>query len=156
MPNIMDLVDGWEAKTADRHYDINDKSPVEYEISEAVYIHSDPELLAPSIPPVEVSRPDDPNAIVPLCGCSEKPHAHRRHRDHSGPGSGKALDPFDQRQAHRQHQEARWEAQRPSDRNPGISSFTGLPYPRQYAEYKPAGESNESRREFHEASGEAL
>lgn len=34
------------------------------------------------------------------CRCDEKPHPHFRHRDGSGPGSGKKLEPENQRQAH--------------------------------------------------------
>jgi hypothetical protein len=33
------------------------------------------------------------------CTCSEKPYPHFRHRDGTGPGSGRKLDPNDPRQA---------------------------------------------------------
>ncbi len=35
------------------------------------------------------------------CTCNEKPHPHFRHRDGSGPGSGRTLAPENRRRAHR-------------------------------------------------------
>src|SRR5262249_43173758 len=59
----------------------------------------EPEPLKPSIPSVEVS-PNDPNAMYLACTCSARLYPHLRHRDGSGPGSGRKLDHYDRRQAH--------------------------------------------------------
>jgi len=56
----------------------------------------------PEKPPrAELGPVPSPVEILGACTCDEKPYPHLRHRDGTGPGSGRALDPYDRRQAHR-------------------------------------------------------
>jgi len=115
MDDIMARVDRWESGRADQQYDINDINDHSQEGVDLMSLMSFMSLqVEPAKPPfdgVEEATAGVPQGsegvseapttiVYPPCVCDEKPYPHPRHRDGTGPGSGRELDPYDCRQAH--------------------------------------------------------
>ena len=115
MPDIMGVADRWESGRSNAKCEISEKSeisPTSPDLFSHISLISQGEERNPDLDRgvFKGATPDflrNPKGaykapvVYPPCTCDEKPHPHLRHRDGTGPGSGRALAPYDHRQAHR-------------------------------------------------------